>query len=284
MFCCTTSCEKSVCPGDELQPKQPVYPSNWSEEAAFPYTDDDDATAFKLTPDTAPEPADLFSPKKSRPAATVVGEETFKFLMTRAKKTTSWGVDFAADSGMSLTVSSLKPGGAIAECNAAARSYAAKPLAPGDVIVAIDGATTQAEMVAKLTQETSLTADVVRTSAFDAVIVRNSTRDGSSTPESLGMKVIRSNGKLLIEKIELTPSPIKRYNAQNHVKPLVVGDTIVSVDSTENWDEMIYIINTSAKFTLSIERRKQPDKKRSNARAAVDERHRDSVRDVARAA
>ena len=61
-----------------------------------------------------------------------------------------------------MTVVALAPGHALAVCNNAARAYGATELLPGDVIVAIDGATRTAEMVEKLKNETSLPADIVR--------------------------------------------------------------------------------------------------------------------------
>jgi hypothetical protein len=185
-------------------------------------------------------------------------KESFKFHMAREKRTTSWGVDFTNDSENSLTVASVVSGHALAVCNAVASAYAAKALKPGDVIVSIDGATTQGAMVEKLKNETSLIADIVRYSSFDALIERSLTfdaGDGNSIPEPLGMQVSSYDGKLLINKIELQPSPIKRYNDQSYLKPLVKGDVIVAVNSKEAFEDMIHLVKTCAQLTLSIERR-----------------------------
>jgi hypothetical protein len=184
--------------------------------------------------------------------------EAFRFILTRALRTTSWGVDFASASDRSLTVVSIAPGYALAVCNDAARAYGATELLPGDVIVAIDGATSQAELVEKLKNETSLTADIVRHSKFDAVIHRTPTFDAGRIPtqESLGMTLIRSGGKLVIDGIDLTRmSAIISYNEKNYLKPLVKGDVVVAVDGKETVEEMLQQITTSSKFTLSIERR-----------------------------
>ena len=159
----------------------------------------------------------------------------------------------------------LAPGHALAVCNNAARAYGATELLPGDVIVAIDGATRQAEMVEKLKHETSLSADIVRHSKFDAVIHRNPTFDAGRIPtqESLGMTLIRSGGRLVIDGIDLSyrkeskngMSAIMKYNAKNHLKPLVKGDVVVAVDGKATDEEMLKQITASQKFTLSIERR-----------------------------
>ena len=110
----------------------------------------------------------------------------------RATRTCRWGVDINSDSDRSLTVAAIPPCDpdrrtAMVVCNASA----AKPITAGDVIVAINAATTQAAMLEKLKQETSLTMDIVRRSKFDAVIERKSTLDdkGQTKQESLGLKV-----------------------------------------------------------------------------------------------
>ena len=123
----------------------------------------------------------------------------------------------------------------------------------------------QTAEVEKLKHETSLTADIVRHSKFDAVIHRNPTFDAGRIPtqESLGMTLIRSDGKLVIEGIDLSfrtgssngMSAIMSYNAKNHLKPLVKGDVVVAVDGKATDEEMLKQITTSQKFTLSIERR-----------------------------
>ena len=189
----------------------------------------------------------------------------FKFQAMRATRTCRWGLDINSDSDRSLTVAAIPPcvagnHSAMVKCNASA----AKPIKAGDVIVAINAATTQAAMLEKLKQETSLTMDIVRRSKFDAVIERNPTLDdkGQAKQESLGLKVVRSNGKLLIDKIDIK-GPIKRYNAQNYLQPLVRGDVIVAVDSSTTCDEMVRQIKESAKFTLSIERRQESGRQRS---------------------
>ena len=116
----------------------------------------------------------------------------------------------------------------------------------------------QTAEVEKLKHETSLTADIVRHSTFDAVIHRNPTFDAGRIPtqESLGMTLIRSGGKLVIDGIDLTRmSAIISYNEKNYLKPLVKGDVVVAVDGKETVEEMLQQITTSSKFTLSIERR-----------------------------
>jgi hypothetical protein len=241
LHCCT--CDKSALP-DEDPSAQPTTPYRPRDEFAFAGGDEASAVPLALNMDTAPEGEEIAAPPGSR------GEETFKFHMARATRKTNWGVHFVSDSKSSLTIASLEPGKALAECNDLASSYAAKPIRPGDVIVSVDGATTQAAMVEKLKQETSLTAEIVRWSKFDAVI-ENPSR------VSLGMEVIPSDGKLMIGKIELTQNPVKHYNARNYVKPLVAGDMIVAVDSEVSTDEMIRRINNRAVFTLSIERHQQ---------------------------
>ena len=75
--------------------------------------------------------------------------------------------------------------------------------------------------------------------------------------------MVRSNGKLLIDKIDIK-GPIKRYNAQNYLQPLVRGDVIVAVDSSTTCDEMVRQIKECAKFTLSIERRQESGSRRSS--------------------
>jgi hypothetical protein len=200
-----------------------------------------------------------------KPMPTALDMLTFKYILTRAHRTTNWGVDFASASDQSLTVVALAPGHALAVCNNAARAYGATELLPGDVIVAIDGATKVAEMVEKLKHETSLTADIVRHSKFDAVIHRNPTFDAGRIPtqESLGMTLIRSGGRLVIDGIDLSyrtgssngMSAIMSYNAKNHLKPLVKGDVVVAVDGKATDEEMLKQITTSQQFTLSIERR-----------------------------
>ena len=182
----------------------------------------------------------------------------FKFQAMRATRTCRWGVDINSDSDRSLTVAAIPPcvagnHSAMVKCNASA----AKPINAGDVIVAINAATTRAAMLKELQQETSLTMDVVRRSKFDAVIKRNSTQ------ESLGLKLVRSDGKLLIDKLGIK-GPIKRYNAQNCLQPLVRGDVIVAVDSNTTFDEMVRQIQESAKFTLSIERPQESGRRRSS--------------------
>jgi hypothetical protein len=193
-------------------------------------------------------------------------KETFKFHMAREKRTTSWGVDFTNDSENSLTVASVVSGHALAVCNAVASAYAAKALAPGDVIVSIDGAKTQVAMIEKLKNETSLIADIIRYSTFDAAIERSLTfdvGDGNSRLEPLGMQVSNCDGKLFIDKIDLKPSPIKRYNDQNYMKPLVKGDVIVAVNGEEAFEDMIHLVKTCAQLTLSVERRQQFGKRQT---------------------
>jgi C-terminal processing protease CtpA/Prc len=209
--------------------------------------------------------------------------QKFKFHMKRAKRTTSWGVDFQSHSGCSLTIVALGPGQAIVESNTWARLYAAQPLKPGDVIVSIDGATTQAEMVEKLKEETSLTADIVRYSKFEAVIERSVTADFK---ESFGMNIVQTHGNhLSIDKIDTKSSPVKRYNDQNYVKPLIRGDVIVAVDSITTPDEMIQRIQAGPKVTLSIERHQRFGQKLPPAPPAPTiQRPVDSVREIAEAA
>jgi hypothetical protein len=268
-----------------------MFASNYSE-VGLPF-DEVEALPVALTPDTDPDspgrglraprpaPEDAGGP----PAA---GEERFKFEATRATRTTRWGVDVNFDSERSLTVSAIPPGNpgqhsAITVCNASA----AKPLKAGDVIVAINSSTTQAAMMDDLKQETSLTMDIVRRSTFDAVIERKSTLDdkGQTKQESLGLKVVRSNGKLLIDKIDIK-GPVKRYNAQNYLQPLVRGDVIVSVDSNTECDEMVRRIKECAQFTLSVERPAPTSSRRASAisfTAGLDDLG-DSRWDTARAA
>ena len=251
LACC--ACDDNELTGDDGQAAQPpVFASNYSE-VAIP-SEDVEALPVALTP--APE--DSGGP-------TAAGEEMFKFQATRATRTTRWGVDVNFDSERSLTVSAIPHGdpgqhSAITVCNASA----AKPLKAGDVIVAINSSTTQAAMMDDLKQETSLTMDIVRRSKFDATIERKSTLDdkGQTKQESLGLKVVRSDGKLLIDKIDIK-GPIKRYNAQNYLQPLVRGDVIVAVDSSTTCDEMVRQIKECAKFTLSIERRQESGRQRS---------------------
>ena len=50
-------------------------------------------------------------------------------------------------------------------------------------------------------------------------------------------------------------SAIMSYNARNYLKPLVKGDVVVAVDGKATDEAMLKQINTSQKFTLSIERR-----------------------------
>jgi hypothetical protein len=129
--------------------------------------------------------------------------------------------------------------------------------------------------------------DIVRRSTFDAVIERKSTLDdkGQTKQESLGLKVVRSNGKLLIDKIDIK-GPVKRYNAQNYLQPLVRGDVIVSVDSNTECDEMVRRIKECAQFTLSVERPAPTSSRRASATsfsAGLDDLG-DSRWDTARAA
>jgi hypothetical protein len=228
------------------------------------------------TPDTEPEADVLHTPTAS---------EKFKFQMTRATRTTNWGVDFLSHAACSLTIAALTPGQALVESNAMARSYAAQPLKPGDVIVSIDGATTQAEMVEKLKQETSLTADIVRYSKFDALIERK------DLEESFGMNLVQISvsdtnlRNLSIDLIDSKASPVKRYNEQNYLKPLIRGDVIVAVNSLRTPEEMIQQIKTGSKITLSIERHQRYGQKLPPAPTAPKiERPVDSVRQVAEAA
>jgi hypothetical protein len=242
LACC--ACDTSALPADRVE-----GPVQLAEEGAeFP---------FALKPDTAPD-----SPGCGAQASPFLAEasfeEKFEFLMTRATPTTNWGIDFQSDSERSLTVRAVEQGQAMAQCNKSARFYAAKPLKPGDVIVSVDGATSQAAMVEKLKKETSLTAEIVRYLKFDAVIDTDSSYDAAKpTQKSFGMQVSRVEGKLMICKIDSGPSPIKCYNTKNYLKPLVSGDVIVAVDSKTTFDEMIEQIKTSTKVTLSIERRQQ---------------------------
>jgi hypothetical protein len=171
------------------------------------------------------------------------------------------------------------------KCNDSACFYAAKPLRPGDVILSVDGATSQAAMVEKLKKETSLTAEIVRYSKFDAFIETDSTSDGNKpTQTPLGMTVSRTNGKIVIDKIDVGPSPIKRYNEQNYFKPLVSGDVIVAVNSKKAFDEMIQQMKTSTKLILSIERHQDIGRPRVHSHATKTERYTDSGGEVAQAA
>ena len=61
-------------------------------------------------------------------------------------------------------------------------------------------------------------------------------------------------GKLLIQKISPKPSGIMRYNQTNYKKPLIEGDTIVAVDGKEAVKDMVAVLKTKEKFTLSVVR------------------------------
>jgi C-terminal processing protease CtpA/Prc len=264
--CCTTACDKTGLPGAEkVKSAEPV---SCRAEVPLKLPMDEEAV------DTAVELGDSKLANDSMMLAE--GSIKFKFHMARSTKTTKWGVDFAADSGQSLTMVSLEPGQAMAQSNDSARTYAAQPLKPGDVIVSIDGEATQGAMVEKLKKGVSLTADIVRYSKFDAVIERNETAG-----EPLGMDVVRSNGKLVIDKIDLNPGPIKRYNAKNYLKPLVKGDVIVAVDSKDTCDDMMMKINSAAKFTLRIERRQELGPKKTTD---MNERVKEPMGEIAMAA
>jgi hypothetical protein len=217
--------------------------------------------------------------------------EKFTFHMTRETKTTNWGVDLQSDSAKTLTIATLEPGLALAKCNANASTYAAKPVKPGDVIVSIEGATSQAEMVEKLKNNTSLMVDIVRYAKFVAVIERDADPYLPDSQEPLGMSLIRtSKGKLLIDDIDLRPSPIKRYNATNFLKPLVAGDMIVAVGDATTSDGMIQQITTGKKLVLSIERRptisrkSSKDSVRSQSSESTKTSSKDSVRSQTAAA
>ena len=141
-------------------------------------------------------------------------------------------------------------------------------------------------MIEKLKRETSLTADIVRYSKFDAVLEKT-----ADPTESFGMNlnhivVCDTNLKTLsIDKIDPKASPVQRYNEQNYLKPLIRGDVIVAVDSITAPDEMIKKIKTSAKVTLSIERHQRFGQKLPRAAPAptIDGRV-DSGREIAEAA
>ena len=135
LACC--ACEKSELAGDDGQAAQPsVFASNYSE-VAIP-SEDVDVLAVALTP-----------AHEDSGGPTAAGEEMFKFQAVRATRTTRWGVDVNSDSDRSLTVAAIPPCDpdrhtAMVVCNASA----AKPIKAGDVIVAINAATTQAAMQA----------------------------------------------------------------------------------------------------------------------------------------
>merc|ERR1719261_1271579 len=104
------------------------------------------------------------------------------------------------------------------------------------------------EMVEALKSGTSVTAEIVRVSKFDAVISK------SSATEGLYMDVTELKGKLLIQKISPKQSGIMRYNAENFKKPLIEGDVIVAVDGKDSVKDMVAAMKTNDKFTLSVVR------------------------------
>ena len=56
----------------------------------------------------------------------------------------------------------------------------------------------------------------------------------------------------------ISPAVLERSKyllGRNYLKPLVKGDVVVAVDGKETVEEMLKLITTSSKFTLSIERR-----------------------------
>jgi hypothetical protein len=88
----------------------------------------------------------------------------------------------------------------------------------------------------------------VRVSKFDALIAKISSTEG------LYMDVTEQSGKLLIQKISPKQSGIMRYNAENYKKPLIEGDMIVAVDGKDDVKDMVTLMKSNDKFTLSVVR------------------------------
>jgi hypothetical protein len=206
-------------------------------------------SSVPVKPMEAPAPA---APKTAAPIqvpaaaapAAAGGEESFTFTMTRSTMQQPWGVDLTSDSEKSLTILAIHPTGALGASNEKAKT----PLKPGDVIIKIGTGTTKTEMVDALGTGTSLYAEVVRVTKFDAVMSKQSPTEG------LFMDVTEHKGKLLIEKISPKPSAITRYNSKNPKKPLIEGDMIVAVDGKEAVKDMVAVMKTNEKFTLSVVR------------------------------
>jgi len=189
----------------------------------------------------APAPAAAPAPTKEKASD---GSEKFTYTLTRPDPTAQWGVNLTSDSEKSLTIVGITPDGSLGQCNAKAPI----PLKSGDVIVSIDKATAKPDMVSKLKTEKSLTAEIVRYSAFEATITK------SSPQEHLNMDVTESNGKLLIQKITPKANAVTRHNLENYTKPLIEGDYIVAVNGKTTATEMVSFIRGASTFTLSIQR------------------------------
>ena len=105
MFCC--SCDKL----DDLPSASPAYASKVAEN------DRAEANFLPMSPRDTPALDDSITDVLFN------GEEQFKFQMTREKVSVVWGVDFAAESGRTLTVTGVVPGHALATCNASVTDY-----------------------------------------------------------------------------------------------------------------------------------------------------------------
>lgn len=206
--------------------------------------------AAEQKPDTTAPPQE--APKAAEPkaepkpdASSLTTATRFTAALTRATPQTPWGVDLTSDSDHSLTIVRIAPDGAFGMYN----QKKLNPLKSGDVIVAVNGAKTKADMVGKLKSEINVQAQIVRYGLFEAVLKKN------ATAEPLSMDVNDAGPNvLLIQKISPVSSAITRYNEQNFEKPIIEGDQLIAVNGKETVGDMVKEMQAGTTLTCKVKR------------------------------